>query len=115
LIDIQNLYRDLADEGLADQDRLIPAEVPLPTLDSRIEEWIELPAEEAGEIGSLGPVAFCTGKAEAIRVISPPVLPGDHMINVERKEISVVLVQPTVFATPACTLPDESPDSRVNH
>ncbi len=37
LVDVQDLHGDLAAKGLADQDRVVPAEVPFPTLFSRIE------------------------------------------------------------------------------
>jgi hypothetical protein len=43
------------------------------------------------------------------------VLPGDDMLDVERKEIGVVFVKLTVLTTAACPLTDKSSQGRVHH
>lgn len=39
----------------------------------------------------------------------------DYMLDVERKQIIVILMQTTVFTAAICPLPDESPKRGVNH
>jgi hypothetical protein len=82
---------------------------------SRIEKGIEFAAEKACKIGPLGPVAFGAGKAKDVWIVGPAMLPGDDVLNVERQEIGVFLVQPAVFTTTAGPLPDEGPESGVHH
>src|SRR5271157_645365 len=115
LVYVQDLHGDLAGKGFADQNRVVPAEVPFPTLFSRIEYGIELAAEKACQIGPLGPVAFGAGKAKDVRIVGSTMLLGDDMLNVERQEIGVVFVQPAVFTATASPHPDKGPESGVHH
>ena len=78
-------------------------------------EGIELAAEKARQIRSLGPVAFSARKTQDVRIVGPAVLLTDDVIDVETQEIRVILVQAAVFAAMACPLPDESPESGLHH
>jgi hypothetical protein len=58
---------------------------------------------------------FRASKAKGFGIVLPAMLLGDDVLNVERKEIGVVLVQAAVFTTTACPLPDEGPESGIHH
>jgi hypothetical protein len=73
-----------------------------------------LAAEEACQIGPLGPIAFGAGKAKDVGIVGPAVLLCDDVLNMEGPKIGIVLVQSAVFTAMAGPLSDEGPESGVH-
>ena len=114
VVDVEHLHGPGSGPGRADQERVLPAEVPVPLLRARVEQRIQLAAESSGQIWPLGPIAFRARPTKRVRVVLPAVLLGDHMLDMEGEEIVIVFVQAAVLTAAARPLPDEGPERGIH-
>ena len=79
----------------------------VPALLSRVEERIQLAAEQSRQIRSFGPITLRAGVAEATGIVRASMLLVNDVLDLERKRAGVFFTKVAVFATTACPLPDD--------
>jgi hypothetical protein len=115
VVHIQQLDRDDARLGLADERCALPNEMAFPILLPRMEQCEESAVDQPCQVRPLGPVAFRTGQTEVLRIVGAAVLHGDDVLDVKRLELILVLVKQAVFAAAASPLPDKGSERIVHH
>ena len=114
-IHIQHLHCDPAGARSADEDCAVPGKVTPPILSAGIEKRHDLAVQQTSEVGSFDQVALAAGKAEILGIVAAAMLPWNDVLDVEGKEIHVVLVEAAVFAAPTGAPPNQEPRRGVDH
>src|SRR6267143_2851481 len=100
LIDVQ--YRDSRPtaDGQAEQARPVPEEVALPALAARIEEHDDTSGlgVTATQVAGFREVAVVARPCEHVGIVSAPMFLGENVLDVERKERKIVLMQSAILA-----------------
>lgn len=115
IIDVQDIDGDLASARLSDQKSTAPTEVTVPDLPSRMEQRHDSALQQSRQIRSLGSIAFRAREAKVLRLIAATMLPGNDVLDMEREEVKVVLMDSAVFAAPTSPPPNERSRAKADH
>src|SRR6266481_5062979 len=77
----------------------------VPALPARIEQHDDAPGDEiaAAQVARFRQIAFMARPGQVPRIIAAVVLPGNDVLDVERIERQIALVQPAILAAPPGT------------
>ena len=100
-----------ADGSATHKQSTLPPEVLTPVILSRMEQPNDLASVgiDGRNVRPLVRIASITAQTEVLGFSLPTVLPRDNVVDVEREESVLVLMNATVLAAIARALADESP------
>ncbi len=100
-----------ADGSATHKQSTLPLEVLTPVILSRMEQPNDLASVgiDGRDVRPLVRIASITAQTEVLGFSLPTVLPRDNVVDVEREESVLVLMNATVLAAIARALADESP------
>ncbi len=116
VVDCQKLDRGATDRRATQKQRALPLEMLSPRVLSRMEEPNQYfgVGVDACDVWAFVGIASVAAQAEIVGVRFPTVLQSDDVIDWEREEGIVVLMDAAVLAPITCPLADEAPHRGVH-
>src|SRR5204863_155056 len=114
IVDVENVNCHDSGFGFANQDGVLPTEMAMPALVSRVEQRIQLASEQSSQIRPLGPIALRAGVTEAIGIVFAAMFFGNDVLDLERKTAGIIFEKLAVFATAACPLADKGSERGIH-
>lgn len=114
IVHVEQLDCSATDRREANNEIALPGEVLGPLLRTRMEQRDELAVHARRDIAAFSEIAPMAGQAAIGFVATPTVLAGDDVLDVERDEWQLVLVQAAVFAPIARSLANETTKGGVH-